>query len=63
MVIHPSITVAVVTHFTSSSSSLLAMSSNLALLGDVLRGGTSVGVQLRNIVMAQVWSIVLAAVT
>ena len=58
MVIHPSITVAVVTHFISSSSSILAMLSNLALLGDVLRGGTSVIMQWRNVVMA---SILLAA--
>ena len=42
MVIHSPNTLTVVTHFISSSSSLLAMSSNLALLGDIPRGETSV---------------------
>jgi hypothetical protein len=60
MVIHPSITVAVVTHFISSPSSLLVMLLNLALLGDVLGGGTSVDVPCRNVVMVPAWSIVLA---
>ena len=37
------------------------MTSNLALLGKVLGGGTSIDVRWRNFVMAPAWSIVLAA--
>ncbi len=44
MVIHSSTAIAVVTHFILPSSSLLVMSSNSALFGNVLRGGTSVNV-------------------
>ena len=65
MVIHPSITVAVVTHFisSSSSSSLLAMLLNLALLGDLFGGGTSIDVQWRNVVMTPAWSTVITVAT
>ena len=63
MVIHLSITVAIVTNFISFSSAILAMLSNSALLGNVLGGGTSVGVRWRNVVVAPAWSIVLATAT
>ena len=53
--------VAIVTHFISSSSSLLAMLLNSTLLGNVLGGRTSVNIHWRNVIMAPVWSIVLAA--
>ena len=63
MVIHPFIIVTAVTQFISSSSSLLVMPLNLALLGDVLGGETSVNVQWRNNLMAQAWSIAHSTAT